>query len=134
MIVQRICAQAQRLPVAYASMQWDVRVCDMSPALQAVYRNAPVEREYPVPPCNLEIPIVGKPWTTSVWYSAQYPKDPARMITECVICGHWHRYDYAGDCRNDDERFNDEEDYLKRALGITTPLGVSLGWFEAEGV
>lgn len=24
---------------------------------------------------------------------------------ECGCCGHFHRLDYQGDCRNDDERF-----------------------------
>ena len=26
-------------------------------------------------------------------------------LVECGCCGHYHRPDFAGDCRNDDERF-----------------------------
>jgi hypothetical protein len=29
---------------------------------------------------------------------------------ECGCCGAWHRENFAGDCRQDDERFNDPPD------------------------
>lgn len=42
----------------------------------------------------------------------KYSKQAKNMI-ECGCCGHYHRKDYYGDCRNDRERFildfNDEE-------------------------
>lgn len=30
--------------------------------------------------------------------------DPQKII-ECTVCGEYHRLEYYGDCRNDDERF-----------------------------
>jgi hypothetical protein len=35
-------------------------------------------------------------------------------IVECDCCGCYHRFEYAGDCRNDSERFNDLEDAAGR--------------------
>lgn len=42
-------------------------------------------------------------------------------IVECDECGHWHRVDYTGDCRNDDERFTDPQDAATR-LNRTTVM------------
>ena len=35
-------------------------------------------------------------------------------IVECGVCGGYHRVEYGGDCRNDDERFDDEDEALER--------------------
>lgn len=40
------------------------------------------------------------------------------LVEVCGCCGAWHRKNYHGDCRNDDERFFDLEDAEKR-LGFT---------------
>jgi len=40
-------------------------------------------------------------------------------IVECGCCGAYHRVEFAGDCRNDDERFANEDEALER-LGLTS--------------
>lgn len=43
------------------------------------------------------------------------------ILYECGICGSLHRWDFNGDCRDDENRFADEEEYIAvtGALGIT---------------
>ncbi len=33
------------------------------------------------------------------------------ILYECDICGAYHPWDFSGDCRDDDNRFPDVEDY-----------------------
>jgi hypothetical protein len=40
-------------------------------------------------------------------------------IVECGCCGQFHRTDFFGDCRNDEERFPSEEEAAAR-LGVKT--------------
>ena len=39
------------------------------------------------------------------------------LYIECGCCGHWHRNSYAGDCRDDSERFTTSE--LEERFGQT---------------
>ena len=36
-------------------------------------------------------------------------------LEECGCCGCWHRKDYYGDCRNDEERYVDLDNFLTAA-------------------
>ena len=36
------------------------------------------------------------------------------MYVECGCCGPFHRPEFAGDCRDDSNRYGDAEDYAKR--------------------
>lgn len=45
------------------------------------------------------------------WRGAGVPSGPrANTFAECGCCGAFHRTDFAGDCREDTERFNDIPD------------------------
>jgi hypothetical protein len=46
-----------------------------------------------------------------------YDNPNAIQIIECGCCGGMHRVNYFGDCRNDDERFADPEDFESRWYG-----------------
>jgi hypothetical protein len=35
-------------------------------------------------------------------------------LYECEICGGLHRWEFSGDCRDDANRFADEEDFARR--------------------
>lgn len=36
------------------------------------------------------------------------------ILYECDICGCLHRWEFRGDCREDSQRFADEEDFTQR--------------------
>lgn len=38
-----------------------------------------------------------------------------RVIYECGICDCYHRWGFAGDCRQDSERYGSPEEYAKAA-------------------
>ena len=38
-------------------------------------------------------------------------------IFECGICGCYHPWDFTGDCRDDENRFADPEDYAEK-MGV----------------
>lgn len=46
-----------------------------------------------------------------------YDNPKAIKIIECGCCSQYHRLNYFGDCRNDDERFADPEDFEARWYG-----------------
>jgi hypothetical protein len=59
--------------------------------------------------------------TKTIQEDAKYRKALKRAeaeTEECGQCGSYHRVGYAGDCRNDAERFASPEDYMQRTMGI----------------
>jgi hypothetical protein len=54
--------------------------------------------------------------------SKSMPKGHGEMLTfyECGICGSWHPWEWAGDCRQDDARF--PADLLDQFYGVTWEL------------
>lgn len=54
-------------------------------------------------------------------------------IVQCGCCEQFHRADYTGDCRNDDERFESEEDAAER-LGVSCLEVERLEYYQGEVV
>lgn len=49
--------------------------------------------------------------------------NPEYKWIECGCCGAYHRYDYYGDCRNDEERFDSIPDEDEgRVLWLVTQM------------
>lgn len=49
----------------------------------------------------------------------QSPASPVQIVVACGSCGHYHRSSFAGDCREDTERFTDPQEAANR-LGAHT--------------
>jgi hypothetical protein len=61
------------------------------------------------------IPVHG----VGFWKGAGIPTGPRSQIyVECGCCGAWHRADFAGDCREDRERFADPPEDAEREIAL----------------
>ena len=49
-------------------------------------------------------------------------------LIECGCCGCYHSSDWDGDCRDNDNRFADEEDYVQRTG--TSPKDIRMIWLD----